>query len=325
MTDEARRKLLILIPIGLITLLALGVYGFFTYLNFGTLSLKGKAPFNVEFFDGAQVKCENSPCDIKQKAGLNDFIITKQGHKTLVESTKVPIFRTVSLDLQFSILPFLAPTDSLPLIPKNQVYTLLPDQNRYALVKLNDPLATPLVYFNNQINDPQIVGSEESVLIIGTDKSYRIDLTLKKRTAVESNNFKRIQSASWSPHGEYLLFTTADSQYFQILMPDNSVKTLGLLKDITKAQFTSNDLLFITKQQTQELGETDSQGFYFTEMSSDQYEQGLIVGRYLLKSDRYISIKYFEEISELPETFIPTSNGRLIYFENKDGIFKISF
>lgn len=333
--DEDKRKTLVLgIFLGLAAVIAV-LYFFWGYLNRGTIRITAQAPFTVEIFEGEKHFCEASPCEIKDKIGRKQLILQKEGYKSKLEEVNVKLWRTIDLEIEFEVIPYLIKVDAIPKPDKKFIYEIILDEENhmYKLVNSKDPEKRAIVYFQKKIKKPIIFGSKNSALIIDkiarTPTAYKIDITNKTREKIADFNFADIQEGEWSNNYNFV-FSKQDSEYLYLLNPKNSVKQTTLNKNYSKYAWTyTGSLLFATKQQTTTNAFAGKYGNDYIDILTIAAESASIsqsastFGEYHPDENSYTLIKAFPEITALPQSLIPASNGQIIYLQTGEEKYKL--
>jgi hypothetical protein len=307
---ERRRSLALGIILGLIILGAIFLFLWGIYLNRGTISITADPPFTVITTDGKQTQCESSPCKITQKIGLRDLILVKQGHESISTEITVKLWRTVDLEVEFQVNPYIESIEKLPESDEEINYEIVFDEQtqNYKLISSTDDQKRAIVYFQKKISSPLIFSSEFSALIVDqkSNLTYRIDILGAEREVVQDFDFSEIENGIWSQEGSRFAFTQTDSPYVWLLDENNEVKETSFNKEKTSYAWTySGNLFFITNDETI----SNTIGYTF--------------GEYNPQDDSYSIIESFSEIQSLPDVLIPSNNGRIIYFQIGEEAFKL--
>ncbi|MFH1284499.1 MAG: PEGA domain-containing protein [Candidatus Peregrinibacteria bacterium] len=293
-----------------------------SFINKGTIRITGEAPFTAEIFEGETYECNVSPCEITAKGGTQSLILAKEGFKTSLMEVKVKILRTVDINAKFEIIPSIEETENFPPFGEEQSYSIVFDSGSrmYKLINLKDNQQRPIVYFKKALDSPEIFGSDNTALIIGESSAtaYRVDMILKTRESIPFNAVKGTLDGKWSEDGKYFLFRKDGSGYFWLLKPDNSVtQTAFKIADSNFSWTYEGSLIFATHQKAiPQTGE-------YIELIDENSDYGFTFGEYDPVSGLYASIGEFSEISALPETIIPLSNGAAVYFQIGEKHYKL--
>lgn len=313
MDREKRGALTFGIILGLIIVSAIFLFLWGAYLNRGTIRIIGEVPFKVLTIDGKETLCEISPCEIVQKRGLRDLIITKEGYRSLSEEAVVKLWRTVDLEVKFEIIPYIQKTEEFPIIEEEIVYKIIFDDENdiYKLIDSKDAQSRAIVYFQKEIVDPIIFGSDSYALVVDKSKknsAYKIDIFSKTREKNDNFDFRNIEKGLWSNDGKNFAFSLSDSDYIYVLSGNNLVEQLSLKKENSiYAWKYDNTLLLITNQNldTEETSTTYDFIEFDPEISS------------------YQQMGSFAEIISLPDLLIPANNGGMIYFKIGEEKFRL--
>ena len=213
MNEEAQKKLYLW---GLITLAVIGVLFILwaTFLNKGTLTVNGSAPFIVNVSGVKTESCSESPCSLTLAPGDYAISFQKAGYRTVERDINIPLGekveevtfqfipvfskRGIEADLQLFTKPVLSipELEDTPIFAEENYATYLafdPESKRqtlYILGLADDELSEPRVAtsFIRTIDDytiiPGIEDQNRIALIERTEEEsslYMIDLTEKSR------------------------------------------------------------------------------------------------------------------------------------------------
>ncbi|MBD3360890.1 PEGA domain-containing protein [Candidatus Peregrinibacteria bacterium] len=329
--DREKKKILFFGGIlGLIILISILYFLWGSFINRGTILIHSDPPFTVEFFGGETYECETSPCEIKQKIGTKSVILSKEGYKTIVKEIKIGLWQTTEIDIDFEIIPYLVEIENLPDLEEEKKYSIVFDeiQKMYKLVNAEDMQKRAIVYFQKEIIQPQVFGSENKVLLISQNSdpltAYVIDIIKKTREKITDPNLRNITEGSWSRSGKYFVFSKEKSEFLWILESKNSIKKLDLKTNETAYAWTyDGDLHFITHQGTEPRAQMGKYGNNYINIFTSVSDYGFTIGEYHPDENSYTKIEVFSEISEVPDSLIPASNGQIIYFQSGENKYKI--
>lgn len=296
MDKEKRKQIASIAILSLIVIMAV-LYFFWGYLNKGTVNITAESPFAVQIFDGESFSCPASPCEINSKTGLKQLILTKEGYESRLEEADVQLWQTLNLNVEFEIIPYIQTADTIPELEAQPNYEIIFDaQNQmYKLINSDNTQQTAIVYFQKEIENPQIFASQNTALIISATATYKINTIQKTREAISDPNLQNIEAGEWSNNQSNFVFSKTDSDFLWLLNANNTVKELTLNKNSKYAWTYNNDLLFATQQNP----------------TSDS----LTFGKYHPAENTYTEIRSFTEITQMPDSLIPASNGQIIYFQ----------
>ncbi len=311
--DSEKKRMIALASI--IILLIFSSIAYFIWANFlgaSRLTITAKAPFTVEILGEKTYNCDESPCKIKTGNGAKTLLIKKEGYEQTIKNVNLRPGESEEVNIEFKIVPFLSKAANFPTVGEGTSYTLVMDSNNgmQKLVDESDNLASAIVYFQKQIQNPQIFSSKNTVLIIEKNstspKAYKVNTLTKSRELIEAD-FGNITDGSWSPNGKYFLFQTPDSRKLQLMKENGSIVELNLYSQGNIYTWTySNTLLFVSQQ---DIGAVD------TEVLETISYGSYIFGEYHPEENLYTKIKTITEIPEMPSVLIPTSNMKVIYFQ----------
>ena len=207
----------------------------------------------------------------------------------------------MDLELKFIANPYIESTDKFPEPEKEIQYEIIFDDSNktYKLIKADDDQERAIAYFQKEIKNPLIFGSENGALIIDMEEeaiAYKIDIKNAERERIDEE-LRNVEEGTWSNDGEKFAFTTSDSGYLYVLGRDNAVSQLSLEKENTVYAWTYNGDLF-----------------YATFENS-----GYVFGEYDPEAESYTQRFSSLELSGLPNIIIPANNGKKIYFQIGEG------
>jgi len=331
MEREKRRKIALIVVIILVIVFAILFFIWQNFLNKGTISIIGRAPFSVEISGIRRVECEISPCEISQKIGKKDIIITKEGYLPLIEELDFKLWQKNDFFIEFTIVPFLTKVDRIAPKEKTQNYILKYNELKkmQKLIIEGDPQERSIVYFKNSLENTKIFSGENAALIIenkeGKITTYKIDIRNKKRNQISKIDFE-IKEGEWSKNGKYFSFIKKDSPNIWILNEKNILIELSLPVVNSSYSWTNqNSLLFITGQSV----ETNSavigkSKFQYINILENISTFGYTVGQYHPDEDLYTKITTLSEIKSKATNIIPAGNLNFIYFQVGDNNYKLN-
>jgi|GEM_PF-3550462 len=312
---KQRKKILFLVIIILIPIL---YYIWFIFLDFGKVMIYGEAPFKAEIFGGEIFYCLNSPCEIKQKTGTAQLIISKENFQQNLMPVNFKLWGTTDYTAIFKVNPYIEKTDVIPEKEKEFSYDIMFDEEtkNYKLFEKSDKEKIALTYFPEEIKNSKIFGSKYSVIVAeGSQtgnrtavtttqpllKAYFVNLSTKTKTPLPEFAYSSITESKFSPDGSFFQFKTLDSSYWWTM--DLSGKNISAPKQ-TKIESTlktdwinGNKIVFVT--------------------------QNFGVNLYDPKRDSAQSLGVFGDMKEYPLNIIAGSNGEVIYIETKTQKFRI--
>lgn len=317
MDEEKRKSSGVIILLGGIVIISV-LFFLWGFINKGTIKIYGQTPFEVEIYGVEKLTCNKNPCEISQKTGTQNLIISKEGYETFLKTVEVNLWQTSELEIEFNIVPHFSKTEKIPIPGKEYSYKIVKDDGKqmYKLVKDDDNLNHAIVYFSKKINNPVILGSDKSVLLLDGKTTYRIDLKNKTREIIENANLQNIEKGKWSPDGNNFVFQTSDDEMLWLIDEQNNVKKLTLKKNITSFDWAEEGLIFATKQGYSSTTAPDAIQENTVEILEEEYAEYLF-GKYLPDKNIYIKIAEFKDYKEnsLIEKLVAFSNEKIIYFE----------
>lgn len=324
--DEGRGKRRMVgfsIIFGLIVILAV-LYFFWGVINRGTVKISGEAPFEIEILGLEPFTCEQSPCEIKSRRGLQDIIAKKDNHKTIVTEVSVKLWRSVDLPLVFEKLPTLSKIEQIPEALGEIQYSIVNDEASHMqkLIKSDDKNRKAIVYFQKSLKNPQIFGTEDYVLVVDEDV-YKIDTRLKTRERLNVD-MPAIDAGKWSLSGKYFVYSEPDSKALWLLDAQaQTIKGLTLATNMLQVAWIYGDSLGFVSKQGFNSGGLSGDGREIIRLLSEDSANSFVFGTYSPSDDVYFLIETFDEIKETPIKLVPTKNGRTIYFTTGTENFKI--
>lgn len=325
--DRERKKLLATGIFFGVVLLVLVVFFFFgERINSGTLIVEGEAPFTIEVFQGDAYQCPVSPCILKMRSGRKNFIISKSDHKSILTEARIRRWKETLITASFEINPQLVRAESLPQKPHDREYKLIIDSKngQQKLVDIKDPRARALVYFQDAIKNPAVIGGEKSALVIGENSAYRVDLENKSRARVDNEKLQGIAAGNWSVNGKYLVFARPDSARLWLLNEKNEVVETSLEVGLGQTAWAyDNSLVFVSGQAANPAAMVGKYGEDYIELLDAKSSAGFNFGFYHPDENSYTKIGVFSQITSLPQELMSSANSQIIYFRAGAENFKI--
>ena len=331
MEIEQRRSLALGIIIAVVIISAVIYFFWGALINKGTIQILADPPFTVEVFGGESFSCEDSPCEIKQKTGLKDLILSKEGYKTIITEAEVNLWRTTLLEIDFELIPKIAKTDNAPENENKIKYNLVMDEKNgmQKLVREDDGGGIAIVYFQKPLGDAKIFGSKNKALVLSKSGKmadvYEIDVREKTRGGVSDENLKKIINGAWSYDGKYFVFEKENSNHLWLFdSVVGAAKQLAVSGNVSKTSWIyDGGLVFVTDQGYKSESENGKYGENYIKLMDVKSVTTFIVGIYHPDEDSYTKIELTDKISKLPDKLIATGNGQNIYFKSGEEIFQI--
>ncbi len=317
-TKKRRKKILFFFIIILVPIL---YYIWFIFLDFGKVMLYGEAPFKAEIFGGETFYCNDSPCQIKQKTGAYQLIISKENFRQDVMEVNFKLWKTTDYTLIFKVNPYIEKTETVPEKEKEFSYEIMFDEETksYKLFEKSDKGRNALAYFPQEIKNPKIFGSKYAIIVCeGTQtinttatetitaalpqqKAYLINLSLKTKTLLPDFAYYTITESKFSPDGKYFQFKTSTSKYWWLM--NLSTKNIS------------------PPTQTKIGSDLKTDWMYGDKIAL--ISQNFSISMYDIKQDKFENLGTFLEIKEYPQNIIAGANGGVIYIETKTQKFRI--
>lgn len=322
--DKERKKALVLIIFIIVLVGGALIYSIWGGLiNRGTLLIYGDAPFSVEFYGEAKHECAVSPCEIVDKSGTKELILTKEGYEAILMEADIKLWRNNEINIEFKLIPYLTKSEGIPVITDEREYKVIFDEGNkmQKLIKADDKGEHAIVYFQKEIKDPIVFGSKNYALVLGKesgkDIAYKVDINRKGREKIDNNNLIDAVDGKWSEDGKYFVYERKNLSYLW-LMEEEVSKELALAVVVTQYAWTkAGTLLFVTGQNT-ELYEEN-----YVNISTTIASLGFTLGEYLVSENKYRKIEKLENILNKPDRLIPTGNMKLIYLTSGGENYKI--
>lgn len=312
---KRRKKILFLVIIILIPVL---YYIWFIFLDFGKVMIYGEAPFKAEIFGGETFYCNDSPCEIKQKTGTSQLIISKENFQQNLMEINFKLWGTTDYTAIFKVNPYIEKTDVIPEKEKEFSYDIMFDEEtkNYKLFEKSDSSKTALTYFPEEIKNSKIFGSKYSVIVAeGSQtgnrtavtttqlplKAYLVNLSTKTKTPLPEFAYSTITESKFSPDGTFFQFKTLDSNYWWIM--NLSGKNITAPKQTKIESALKTDWIYGNK-------------IVFVNLNFG-------VNLYDPRKDSVESLGVFGDMKEYPLNIIAGSNGGVIYIETKSQKFRI--
>lgn len=312
---KKRRIVFVIIMLSIITLSI--VYSMWEKtLNKGKIILLGDAPFELEIYETRQsMNCKASPCEVVTKRGSKSLIIKKEGKETLIIEVKVPLWRTKTQEIFFKGIPYIKEVSEIPKGEDPIEFELLFDEKNgyYKLIEKESTSSGVIAYFQKEIKSPQIFGDKKMILVLDTEKNeaYKVDRALNSRTKIDGK-IKSIENGKWDKKGKHFIFTNKESGHLVLINSENQIKETDLLAKNTQYEWGDEGLFFVTEQRTASEARSGKYGNYVSvgENITTEFSFGI----YHPDEYSYEEIKSIK-LDALPEKLVPTSNGRIVYFE----------
>lgn len=219
MDEEKRRSAGLGTILVLIVVISAGWFMWANLLNFGKVQVYAETPFSVETESGEIFVCAQSPCEIKQKIGRKNLVVSKEGLDSEVESVRFRLWRTVDLEVEFDFQPTLSEVDSYEAID-NSLQLELEYRASSDLQALVDEDGDDILFFPEVLTNPRIFASDKSALILSPDGNYRVDIQGKTRNSIAPLD---IFQAKWSLDGTHLLFQSEENGPLSVLDQESEV------------------------------------------------------------------------------------------------------
>lgn len=266
-----KRRLLFLAAV---VFLAVFIFVWNVFLNFGKLVIIAEPPYSVLIFGEAQYECSQNPCEIKLKRGEKNLSFFKLGYKTEGKTVEVPIWSKVEVSPIFELEPYMQEIekfDEKPFVTATIGYKIEYDSahHNWKLFKTDDKSKRGLSYFPEKLENPLIFGSNSAVLIIERDPAkaasqiYFIDLKTGERNTISNasaseakrNEFVaspsfKITAAKPSLNGKYFLLKVEGETPTMMFAGKNGLTTLNAPETFTTSLWTPfNKLVVVTKEE----------------------------------------------------------------------------
>lgn len=324
MDKETKRALALGILISGVIIFAVVYFFWGALINRGTILINAKAPFTVSIRDLPQITCTESPCKIVQKIGEKTLILEKEGYNGKIVDTDVNLWRTVSVDVNFELIPFLQKTASYPLMPEKYNYEIIFDEKsgNPKLVLADDPYKTAIIYFTGEVSPLRIFGSKNAALIVSSEgEVYLVNTVLKERTKVEIN-LQDITQGKISDNGKYFAynesrklkivdfaklaenFSTAISETGSDINPENGFWTY------------ENKFVFATDQSTQSEGERVT-------LLPEKIGKGFSFIVFDPQENSMKKLGTYQDIISVPYDVLVLANESELYFRSGEENFKV--
>jgi len=317
-SKKRRKKFLFLLIIILIPIL---YYVWFIFLDFGKVMIYGEAPFKAEIFGGETFYCNDSPCEIKQRTGTYQLIISKENFQQNLMEIKFKLWGSTDYTTTFKVNPYIEKTDVIPEKEKEISYDIMFDDEtkNYKLFDKSDSTKTALAYFPEEIKNPKIFGSKYTAIIVRntnsgiprgaepiilstqTSKAYLVNLSTKTKTPLPDFAYSSITESKFSSDGSFFQFKTPDSKYWWTM--DLSSKTINAPKQTKIESELKTDWIYGNKIVL--------------------ISQNFSVILYDPKQDKSENLGTFPDMQNYPINIIAGANGGVIYIETKAQKFRI--
>ncbi|MBT7736671.1 hypothetical protein HN709_03200, partial [Candidatus Peregrinibacteria bacterium] len=312
MDQLTRRR--IAFAIILILMVAGSVFYFLwgAFLNRGTIVLIGEVPFEVRVYEEGNYLCETSPCEITQKIGLKNLILSKEGREDMIVEIDVPLWREIAEEVRFRFIPYLKVVEEIPDKDNVQEFTLGYDEvnKYYKLAEANSFIDEPIAFFAKEIKEPKMFGNDRTVLVIDgeSNDAYKVDRSTNTKIKI-TEDLSGISKGEWSENGDFFVFETTDSPNIFIIGSNNETRQLGLTKEATEYTWADeNSLFFVSNHGLASSSEVGAHLNYVTVV--DDITTDFSFGIYHAEENSYTKIKSFD-LEDSPTELIPASNGKI--------------
>ncbi len=319
--------------IALAILLSVGYFFWGTVFNKGTVNFVAQPPFTVEQISGELLKCDTLPCQLKLKSGANELIFRKEGYRGMVQEVNAKLWSTVDFNVNFQVIPTIVSSDKFPEEPVYPKYDIGYDTKYKKYKLIADGEDESIVYFNNEINDYLIFGTEDYALIFepkGSKKTtvYKVNVRTKSRDSFDYEGLGEIEEGVLSNSGNYLAFHKKGSDEIFILDTlTHKVTDLGLQIKLNQLSWVHDDsLIFATKRNFQSKNlDGKYQGDYIGFLEGE--DNVLLFAAHHPDENTFSELASFNvseiSIKGLPDLLIAASNGQIIYLKSRDEKYKI--
>jgi len=310
--------------LGLIILGAVAYFVWGNYINKGTVTLAGPAPFTATVFEGSDFSCDSSPCTFELKAGNYNLILEKDGFKSYLQEITVLRGQENNFNISFSKVPQLTEIEDLPSFPASSIkYILIKDEqtNLYKLVEEADDQQRAVATFPKAIKNPTILGNNNAVLVAGKSttlpETYLINTTLKEKTSITDSEIIGIKDGLFSQDGKHLAFTKIGSDKLYLLT-NNQVTELDVFASVSTYSWSgSNNLVIITKQATVTTGSNVT-------LNETLNENNLTILSYDPAQNTYKKLHVIPDQPILPTKLLVSGNEKQIFLEFEQLLFELN-
>lgn len=251
-----KRRLLVLAAV---VFLAVFIFIWNVFLNFGKLVVIAEPPYSVLIFDEAQHECSQNPCEIKLKRGEKNLSFFKLGYKTEGKTVEVPIWDKVEITPIFELEPYAQEIEKFeekPFVTATIGYKIEydPAHHNWKLFKTDDKSKRGLSYFPEKLKNPLIFGSNSAVLIIERDTAkavsqiYFVDLKTGERGTISNEKPFKITAAKPSLNGKYFLLKIEGENPAMMMAGKNGLIPVNTPEAFANSLWTPfNKLIIVTK------------------------------------------------------------------------------
>ena len=169
-SKKLKKKIIFVVIISIPVVL---VIIWFTFLNFGHISVTAETPFSIFLGEDGTIECDEAPCVIKLKPETRYIGFFKIGHKSIGETIDIKRWGTEELFPKFTRNPFLTELDQFPQAPaaiSHKAYELKPNEKTHNWKLTEKNSDNPLSFFPNTLENPKVIGSNSAALIIERSK-----------------------------------------------------------------------------------------------------------------------------------------------------------
>lgn len=254
--DIKTKKLLFF---GIPALLIIGYVIFIKFFDYGTLIIHSEPPYEVIMYGKQSVKCLQNPCEIKLSRGDYSVGLYKIGYKVEDENVRISLLKKSQLFPEFKIEPYLSeqkskPTSVLPQPAPRQNFKIIYDKEykNWKLVKKDDPLSKPVVYFSKKIDSSLLMGIDNKAILLDRDAQkeedtlYYIDADTNSKNVIGQVTYNII-GVKPSFNGRYFLLKTDQNQV--VLAGFDSLEEVENYRFETMFWTPQNKLILISQKE----------------------------------------------------------------------------
>lgn len=309
--SRKRRKRILFFSIPILLLAIYAVWA--NFLSYGWIKVTGQPPFDIIILGENSMNCAVSPCVFKLNTGSYDIDFYKFGYSSDTAKISISLWSTVSLAPVFKRDPYLEETTDKPnqiQTTNRKTYTLKYDAkyHNYKLTAEHDDKAVS--YFPNPIVSPQIIGTDNAVLVVERDPSmqknpvFYIDANSKIQKIIGEIDYEII-GAKASPNGRnfLILARSKDKKTSTKLIDSSAIYDANVSSFETSSWNISNELIHFEP--------VASPG---TDKISDWQ---IFLGAKMLYK--------VTNLSAAPSEIIPDASGNKIYFKSGEKTYRLNF
>lgn len=321
---------------GILILIFIGIlYAiWFFFLNKGTISFISDPPFSVETNETTKI-CSASPCDIVLAPGNYTFTLTKEGYKSQVLQTGIPIWGTNQQTITFTFISIFnelgLESDVKLFTNASTTYSAYIERNKEngrqtLYYQSNQPDSEPILAtsFTRDLKDyfiSESIDNNKKIAVVDTTETqstvYLVDLEQKTRDAVLG--LPVITGIKWLNEDNLMIEGRTETENNVALhlfnLQDKSIKQMAIETELENVEaLNSSTLIAATNQPFTSTSALDPEGELIN-LSSATEGTDLIFITFSTDSENIRLIKTTDQASTCSKIQLSTDQKRLLCLE----------